>query len=399
MRKRTTGWSKRRRAWMLRVILPVALCVFALKCQAQEKDFAARPITPESQFLELIDLEGDAEKQLTLMELFLVQFPKYDALAALYSDMQSDCIKLEKWDRALQIGDKLLAIDQDDVEAVKLNLTAATGKKDEGLIKKWKDRLAQLNIEPSGSVSATSTIATPYVEGSGAAGESPNDPQRASKQVRARMEASLFNRALQESDPGVRIKILDQFAKDFPQSIHLNKVNYLFFVAYRQAGDEGKSLQVAEQILQKDQTHEDVLAYVADTYFKHKRELDKVLTYSAMLLDLVTGKPKPEGISEQEWARQRATVSYQAHWMAGTVHIYREQWGAADRELRVTLQLHPGGDQTTAGILTSLAWANYKLKNIPESIRFYEQCAKIPGPYQAAASQSIVSIKSEYGLP
>ena len=60
--------------------------------------------------------------------------------------------------------------------------------------------------------------------------------------------------------------------------------------------------------------------------------------------------------------------------------------------------MHSSPDQLTATMLTSLGWANYKLKNITDALRFYEQCTKISGPLQQNAQQSIVSIKSEYAL-
>jgi tetratricopeptide (TPR) repeat protein len=369
---------------------------------AQEKEFISRPVTPESQFLELIDLENDPARQLTLMELFLVQFSKYEGVGAIYSDMQAVCVKAGKFDRALQIGDKLLAIDADDVEAVRLNLAAAEGKKDEPLAKRWKDRLAQLTpLDAAGTVTASSTVRGPYVEGADSAaapGDLSIDGHSQSKQLRARAEAMLFNKAVAENDPATRIQILNKFVLEFPQSVHLSKVNYLYFAAFRRTGDEKRSLAIAEQILQKDQTREDVLAFVAETYFRQKRELDKVLSYSIMMLDLVNGKPKPDGVSDEEWSAQRANITLQSHWMIGTVHGYREQWVAADRELRAALALHSRSDQMSAGILTSLAWANYKLKNVADAIRFYQDCAKIQGPYQAAANQSVLSIKSEYGL-
>src|SRR5438046_9024026 len=113
---------------------------FAPQALAQDKEFIAKPITPETQFLELIDLESEPDKQLTLLDLFLRQFPKYEGIGGLYSDMQPLLVKLEKFDRALEIGDKLLQIDQDDVEAVKNNVAAAEGKKDAALVKKWQDR-------------------------------------------------------------------------------------------------------------------------------------------------------------------------------------------------------------------------------------------------------------------
>jgi len=48
--------------------------------------------------------------------------------------------------------------------------------------------------------------------------------------------------------------------------------------------------------------------------------------------------------------------------------------------------------------LPSLAWSNYKNKNIADAIHFYQLCAEIPGPLQTAAGQSVTFNKNEYGM-
>ena len=356
------------------------------------------PQSQEGQFLELIDLESDPSKQLALMDLFIKQFPNYNAMAALYADMQADYIKVSLWDKALEIGGKLLQIDQDDIDAVRMNLEAAKGKNDDSLIKKWTERLGQLSQEPNGTVSASSTTNTPYIEGAGMSGDGPKDPKaQAVKTVRARQEAALFNKALQEADPSVRIEILNQYVQQYPQSIHINKVNYLYYLAYREMKDEKRAMAMAEQILTKDQTREDVLYHVAESLFKQKRDLPKVIAYSQEILDLVK-RPKPEGRQDDEWNRQVSILTSQAHWMIGMSEIYREKFASANQELRAALAGGNSADSMRPALLTNLAWANYKLKNIPDAIKFYQECAAIPSAYQKAAEDSVKGIKSEYGL-
>jgi len=356
------------------------------------------PQSQEGQFLELIDLESDPSKQLALMDLFIKQFPNYNAMAALYADMQADYIKVSLWDKALEIGGKLLQIDQDDIDAVRMNLEAAKGKNDDSLIKKWTERLGQLSQEPNGTVSASSTTNTPYIEGAGMSGDGPKDPKaQAVKTVRARQEAALFNKALQEADPSVRIEILNQYVQQYPQSIHINKVNYLYYLAYREMKDEKRAMAMAEQILTKDQTREDVLYHVAESLFKQKRDLPKVIAYSQEILDLVK-RPKPEGRQDDEWNRQVSILTSQTHWMIGMSEIYREKFASANQELRAALAGGSSADSMRPALLTNLAWANYKLKNIPDAIKFYQECAAIPSAYQKAAEDSVKGIKSEYGL-
>lgn len=389
-------------ALMNRIRTVVFVLAVSFTVVAQEKDLIPPAVTPEGQFLELIDLEADPQKQLMLMDLFVKQFPAYNAMAAVYSEMQANCVKLNQFDRALEIGEKLFVIDQDDAEALKLNLEAARGKQDQALIKKWGDRLAQLNQnETTGAITASSTINLPFVDGPGGGFDTPGTPGApgsVSRLMKARMEAALFNKAIEETNPTVRLDTLDQFLKQFPQSAHLSKVNYLRYLAYRQLGDNKKALTVAEQIVVRDQTREDLLYFVAETYFAQKRELAKVLTYSTTMLDLMNSKSKPENLSDAGWAKQKETITLQSHYMIGTTHIYQEQFSLADKNLRLALAGGSMSDTMRAGILTSLGWANYKIKNIPDAIKSYEQCAAIPGPLQTAASQSLASIKNEYGL-
>ncbi len=362
------------------------------------QDGPAQIQTPESQFLELIDLESDPAKQLVLMDLFVKQFPKYNAMAAVYADMQADYVKVGSWDLALEIGDKLLQVDQDDIDAIRLNLEAAKGKNDQSLAKKWSDRLEQLTQEPNGTISASSSISTPYVEGAGMAGESPKDPKELGvKTARARQEAALFNAALEAAAPPARIAALDEFCQKFPQSVHLNKVNYLYYLAYRDMKDEQKAMSMAEQILSKDRTHEDLLYYVAENLFKQKRELAKVVSYSQDILSLVK-RPKPDSRPEDEWNRQLNLLTTQAHWMIGMAEIYRENFPQANLELRAALSMGSAADSIRPALLTNLGWANYKIKNIPDAIKFYKDCAAIPSPYQKAAEDSVKGIRSEYGL-
>jgi hypothetical protein len=353
--------------------------------------------TPESQFLELVDLVADPVKQLELLDTFLVQFPKYEGISTVYAQMQEACLALKQWDRALALGDKLLTIDESDIETVKRTLKAAEGKADAALTAKWRDRLKQLE-PPEGAVTASSTVRLPFIDDEPAGDLGAVDLGNVPKQHKSRVEAILFNRALQESDLKRKLQLLSLFEKEFPASSHLNKVRYLFFLTHQERQDHTRALAVAEAILERDKSRSDVLFFAAQYYFTAKREPAKVLSYSASLLDIVSVKERPENLSEQDWEKQKSLIIQQAHWMIGATRMAQEQWAAADKELRATLAVSAPGSEFAAGVLTSLGWANYKLRNIPEALSFYKQCAAINSPLKAAAAQSIVSIKAEYDL-
>jgi tetratricopeptide (TPR) repeat protein len=352
---------------------------------------------PEAQFLELVDLVAEPAKQLELLDTFLVQFPKYEGMATVYAQMQELCVTLKNWDRALDLGTKLLLIDDSDIETVKRNLEAAQGKSDAALIAKWTERLKQFEA-PEGDVTASSTVRLPFVDDDPGADLATIDFGEIPKAHRNRVEAILFNRALEEKDLKRKLQLLSLFERQFPASSHLNKVRYLFFLTHLERDDQAKTLAVAEAIIERDKSREDVLFYAAQHYFVTKREPAKVLAYSAAVLSLADTKAQPEEMSEEVWKRQLTLVRQQAHWMTGSVRAQQENWAEADKSFRAALTLVESGSEMAGTLLTSLGWANYKLRNIPEALNFYERCAAMAGPLQAGALQSIKSIKAEYNL-
>ena len=57
-----------------------------------------------------------------------------------------------------------------------------------------------------------------------------------------------------------------------------------------------------------------------------------------------------------------------------------------------------GDDQLRAAVLNDLGWANYRMQNAVEAVKFYAQCATIKSSLQEQAAKSVLSVKSEYHL-
>src|SRR5260370_8830017 len=78
------------------------------------------------------------------MEQFGSQAPKHEAMGWVYEQMQTAYLKAGQPDKALEIGDKLIAMDADDLDAAHQNLKAAEAKKDPDLIRKWSNQPSQI---------------------------------------------------------------------------------------------------------------------------------------------------------------------------------------------------------------------------------------------------------------
>jgi tetratricopeptide (TPR) repeat protein len=353
------------------------------------KKLVVKPDTPEGNFLELISLETDFDKRLALIGQFTVMFPKSESIGWAFAQIQDANIKDGHWDQAIQAGDKLLELDPDDLEAARLNLQAAKSKDDKALIKKYTDLNGEIALR---------VVKAPVIA---------DDPDEAATQKKreelaagllAQREYALYDQALNASDPHKKIALLDQVLQLNPHTRYLNDVLLSYFLAYKQLNDTGKTLAAAEKVLQSNQSHEDVLLFVADYYFRRKEEPRKVLEYCEKIVALMNTKKKPSALSETEWNHQKALYGGLAHYMAGSVQVNDEQYESADRSLRLALPLLQDNSTYSPAILSSLGWTNYQLARYSEAVRFYKQCLPYGGVYKEQAEKNLAAIKAEHNV-
>ena len=353
------------------------------------KKLVVKPDTPEGNFLELISLETDYDKRLTLIGQFIVMFPNSESLGWAYSQIQDANFRDGVWDKAIQAGDKLLELDPDDLEAARLNLQAARVKDDQALIKKYtelSEAIAQRVVKAPAIVDDPNEAATQKKR------------EELASNLLAQREYALYDQALNLADPRKKIVLLDQLLQLNPHTRYLNDVLLSYFLAYKQLNDAAKTVTAAQRVLQRDQSHEDVLLFVADYYFRRKQEPRQVLDYCGKIVALMNSKKKPAALSETEWSHQKALYSGLAHYMAGSVHINDEQYDSADRSLRLALPLLQDNDTYLPAVLSSLGWTNYQLARYSEAVRFYKQCLPYGGVYKEQAEKNLAAIKAEHNI-
>jgi len=183
--------------------------------------------TPEGQMLQQIGQEGDGAKQLPMFEKFLEQYPKSENLAWVYSQMEPLYVKANQPDKAIEIGDKLIALDPEDLETALQTLKAAETKKDPDLVKKWSNTTGAI---------AQKVIATPQPKDEDEV-EEWKKKMDYTKQVNTYSEYALYAMALQTQDPRKKVDLVDALEQRNPQSQYLATVTPLRFQAYLQLGD------------------------------------------------------------------------------------------------------------------------------------------------------------------
>jgi tetratricopeptide (TPR) repeat protein len=367
-------------------ILILALVVAAGAALAQRHPLGTvNAETPEGLLLQQIGQETDEAKKLTLLQQFAAQSPKHDAIGWVYEQMQAAYIKAGPPDKVIETGEKLLAMDADDLNAAYQSLKASEAKKDPDLVRKWSDRTSQIARKLAASPQPTD------------AEEVENWKKRVdyAKQVDVYTEYSIYAATLQSQDPRKRIELIEALNARNPKNAHAAQMTQLQFATLRQLGDNAKALALAEKTLETDQTSEDMLAYVANDYVEKKRDPDKVVSYSAKIVELMETKPKPEGVSDADWAKKKQSLSGLAHFYSGSTLFNQKKYPAADKELRAAIPQVEGNDQLKAAVLFYAGLANYSMKNIPDALKFNQQCAAIKSPFQAKAAENVRVMRSQ----
>jgi hypothetical protein len=380
-----------------KLIATIALLLLALPVHAQsgKRKLTVNAETPEGALLQQAGQEADAAKKLQLLEEFAEKYPQHESATWALGEIQAAALKANDFDKAIAAGDKILAADPDDVAVAESNLRAAEGKKDAAALRKYAAATA---------AAAARLTASPKPADEEAA-EAWSRNVSYSKTAATYAEYALSAAALSAADPDTRIAMSEALEKLNPKSQYMAPLFAPLMAAYQQKGNNARALQVAEIGLAADPNNDDMLLFAASQYYEGMKDKAKVTSYAKRLVATLPAKTAPQGIDPDAWAKNRDFKLGIAQWMLGVMASNESRWADADSHLRAALPLIKDNKDLAAETLFHLGLANYKIgdpkqdKNrILEALRFNQECANIPGRFQAQARKNVAAIRSQYHI-
>jgi tetratricopeptide (TPR) repeat protein len=341
--------------------------------------------TPEGQLLQQAGQEEDAAKKMALQEQFIAQYPQHEAAAWVYEQLLTAYVKANDADKALAVADKLAAMPPECVENAQQTLKAAELKKDPDLVLKWSGKTADL---------AQKVVASPQPTD---ADEVENWKARVdyARQVNTYTEYSLYAMALGTADPKKQVALLEALQQRNAKSEYFAKAIDTLFVAYQKSGANDKAVALAQQTAATGNPSEDMLLVLTDDAAK-KKDGDKVHAYSAKLIEIMSSKPKPEGVADADWTKRKNTFVGLAYSMSGQQYLSDGNLAQADAELRKSLPLVEGNVAVKTEVLFYLGVTNYKMEKVQEAYTFFKACAAVSSPFQATATKNLNAIKAQF---
>lgn len=359
----------------------VLLMALSYTASAQAYD----PSTPDGGMVALIVKESDASKKQTMLEDFVQKYPDSKEAGWAWSQLQVTYLQAQQYDKAMDAGQKSLASGPEQAEVAYNNLKAAEGKNDPDAVLKWS--------------AETSRISRKEISLPGAA----KDQVDYAKQLDTYSEYAIFATAVKTTDNAKVIALVESLEQRNPDSTYLGQAYGRYLNALRQTGQNDKAGLAAEREAQRDSADEDVLAFAADYSMRHK-EVDKSLTYSTKLAEVLRDKAKPEGVADADWQNKKQTLLGLAYWMQGVNYNGKNQFMQADKALRQALPLVKDNAQLQPIVLFQLGVADFQLgkasKNralMRDALKFSQQSAAIKSPVQTSAQNNVKAISTALG--
>ena len=282
----------------------------------------------------------DAAAKIAVLEQVAADFADSPVAVLAYDMLQKNYLSQKSYDQALAAGAELIARDPQ-------NVSARVGQARATLAKGDIDGALGYSEEVARMLEAGKTLAAP--EGV-AESEWTSERERALRQINAvvpSLQYDLFLVAYRLNPAAARAAALERFVTIFPESPYRVGSYSGLALAYQQQQNQAKMIEWADKALEAKPDEPNMLMLMSDYLSDQNRELERAQELAARLLDLVTvqeGKVRAPGVTDEQWATQKAFYVGIAHTVLGMIQFHHGQLPAAVKEFEAaspSLQSQP----------------------------------------------------------
>lgn len=294
-------------------------------------------------------------------------------------------IAAKNYDKALEYGDKLSALDPDNFSNAVNMVRAAQGKGDVNRMFSYGEKTAQIlqrykeQAAPDGMKQETW------------------DSQKAQTlqdvhDTVVYAEQLLVDGAYRTTDAAKRAALLVRFAQLFPDSPFASQALGVAAASYRQTQNTAKMLDVANGLLAKDPDNVGMLLLLADYYSEKGEQIDKAEAYAKKSVSLLETAKKPDGVTDEQWKQQSALQKGLALSALGQVNIEKKNNAQAVDNFKAAAPLLKSDEGSYARNQYRLGFALLNLKRVPEAKAAFTDAASVNSPYKALAQEKLKAL-------
>ena len=372
------------------------LAAGVLRAQQPCPSFSVVVNTPEDDLMLAINGAESPQEQLAALNKFTQEHADSKFMPCVNEYYTATYFKLNNYDKAIEIGEKDLAADYQDLNLTSNLLRAYIGGgkvSDTVLDAALKvPELIKAEINPARPPQATDAD---WQKVQGEATEAANNS-------RAFAVYAFFQLVPRVTDPNKRVEWLDKFGKAFPdaESKYSGQVNNAYFMAYLQSGKLDKAAEYGEKAVASDPNNVPAYNWLAYLYaIVNRTNLDKAGEYANKAVELTRGMKKPEGVSDDAFKQEVNNQEGMAHLTLGYIAFLKssktKKLGPAIDELKTAVDLL-GADPAHQGEATYFLGYAYEAgfpANHQGAIEALSKSADLPSRFQNDAKDLLAKVR------
>jgi len=195
-----------------------------------------------------------------------------------------------------------------------------------------------------------------------------------------------------------KIQLSQQFLQKYPGSRYEESAMNQQVNAYYAKQDWADMYAAADKAIAKDPDDVDVLTvvgWIIPHIYNHddpdaEKKLDKAESYEKHAIDVIPSLPKPENLSEDQFAQAKAGKLSEAHSGLGLVYFRMQDFPNSVKELQLATNGNGSPDPTD---LYALAAGLQQLNRSSEAAEVFAKCGEIPGGLQDRCKQLAAQAK------
>jgi TolA-binding protein len=172
------------------------------------------------------------------------------------------------------------------------------------------------------------------------------------KEIKDPAEYNAYVGAVQQKDPNAKISGLEAFLTQYPNSVMKEDALELLMGAYRQTNNAAKMADTEQRLLQVNPNNLRALALLtyderaaASAGQNPQQNLTEAARYGARGLEALKTAPKPEGMSDADFDKQKKQMSVIFNGAAGIAALQNKDYAHAQQALRAAVEGDPSDIQ------------------------------------------------------
>lgn len=355
---------------------------------AQVRNVTINTESEEGKLLQQAGDQTDPAGKVKLLEEFVSKFGAHDAAGYVHLQLLTEYLKLNNFDKAVEHGAAAQKKAPQDLEVAHLLVKAAEGKGDAaGLVQAVEAAMAMAQKATSAPKPSDADEEAAWKRNADFAG-----------QVQQYNQYALFGVAAKQTTPQAKVLLLDALRKNYPGGQFDKSLDAQYVEAYRQLGQMDKMAQAAEAALAGEPDNEAFLYIAGESYLDPaKAKFAQAQANAEKILAVLPNKPKPEGIADDAWTQHKSTYLGLANSLLGRSLASQGKFAPAQKVLLGAAKDLKGNNDALAAIYYYLGFCSIKLNQTNAALNYLGQAAKIPGPYQAPATDLISKVRAAAG--